>query len=312
MATMSSVAAVRAFNRFYTQKIGVLDEGLLASLYSLTEVRLLYELAQRDRGDDSAGTTATELRRALGLDAGYLSRMVAKLAARRLLARRPSRADKRESRLSLTARGRGVFARLDARSDAEVKRLLGPLDRSGRESLVMSMQVIEALLGGGKPSAAPVMIRGPRAGELGWIVQRHGALYADEYGWDVRFEGLVAEIVGAFAAGHDALRERCFIADRDDVPVGSVMVVRQSKTVAKLRLLLVEPSVRGGGVGARLVDECIRFARAAGYRRLELWTNSVLLAARRIYERAGFVLAAEARHTRFGTGLVGQTFRLEL
>ncbi len=309
---MSSVAAVRAFNRFYTQKIGVLDEGLLASPYSLAEVRLLYELAQRGSGGAAGGTTATELRRALGLDAGYLSRMVAKLAARRLVARRPSRADKRESLLSLTARGRSVFARLDARSDADVTRLLRPLDRSERESLVMSMHLIEALLGGGKPAAAPVLIRGPRAGELGWIVQRHGALYADEYGWDARFEGLVAEIVGAFAAGHDAVRERCFIADRDGVPVGSVMVVRKSKRVAKLRLLLVEPSARGLGIGARLVDECVRFARQAGYRRVELWTNSVLVAARRIYERAGFVLVAAARHARFGRGLVGQTFRLEL
>ncbi|HEY2746336.1 MAG TPA: bifunctional helix-turn-helix transcriptional regulator/GNAT family N-acetyltransferase [Polyangia bacterium] len=307
-----SVAAVRAFNRFYTQKIGVLDEGLLASPYSLAEVRLMYELAQRGRGGTDGTTTATELRRALGLDAGYLSRMLKRLAARHLVSRRPSRGDKRESLLSLTARGRSVFAGIDARSDAAVTRLLAPLDRSARDSLVMSMHLIEALLGGGKPALAPVMIRGPRPGELGWIVQRHGALYAQEYGWDARFEGLVAEIVGAFAAGHDALSERCFIADSDGAPVGSVMVVKQSKRVAKLRLLLVEPSARGAGVGARLVDECIRFARGADYRRLELWTNSVLVAARRIYERAGFVLVAEAEHHSFGDGLVGQTFRLEL
>jgi len=305
---MSPVAAVRAFNRFYTQKIGVLDEGLLASPYSLAEVRVLYELAQRERA------TATALRQALDLDAGYLSRMVARLAARRLVTRRPSPDDKRESLLSLSARGREVFAKLDARSNADVARLIGPLDGGRRRELVSSMRTIETLLGasGGAGSAAQLTVRGPKAGELGWIVYRHGALYAEEYGWDARFEALVARVVADFVASYDRLRERCFIAEREGAVVGSVMVVHKSNAVAKLRLLLVEPSARGLGIGARLVDECVRFARAAGYRRLELWTNSVLVAARRIYERAGFVLVAEAAHKEFGKGLLGQTFRLEL
>jgi DNA-binding MarR family transcriptional regulator/GNAT superfamily N-acetyltransferase len=311
---MSPVAAVRAFNRFYTQKIGVLDEGLLASPYSLAEVRVLYELAQREHA------TATVLRQALGLDAGYLSRMVARLAARRLVTRRPSPDDRRESLLSLSARGREVFAKLDARSNAGVAQLIGPLDGGRRRELLTSMRTIETLLGaggasgasGGASGAAPLIVRAPKAGELGWIVYRHGALYAEEYGWDARFEALVARVVADFVASYDPLRERCFIAVRQGAVVGSVMVVQKSKTVAKLRLLLVEPSARGLGIGARLVDECLCFARAAGYRRLELWTNSVLVAARRIYERAGFVLVAEAAHKEFGKGLLGQTFRLEL
>jgi DNA-binding MarR family transcriptional regulator/GNAT superfamily N-acetyltransferase len=302
---MSQVAAVRAFNRFYTREIGVLDEGLLASPYSLVEVRLMYELAQRGQA------TATELGQALAVDAGYMSRLVAKLAGRHLVARRASRADRRESFLSLTARGRALFARLDARSDADVKKRLAPLDGGARQALVAAMRTVEALLGGGT-DAAPLTIRGPKPGELGWIVHRHGALYAAEYGWDARFEGLVAEIVATFAAGHDPKRERCFVADRDGAIVGCVMVVAKSKTVAKLRLLLVEPSARGLGLGRRLVDECVRFARAAGYRRIELWTNDVLVAARRVYERAGFRLVAEAPHKSFGKGLVGQTFRLDL
>ena len=174
------------------------------------------------------------------------------------------------------------------------------------------MRAIETLLGGAPDNDAPFVVREPRAGELGWIVERHGAIYAEEYGWDARFEGLVAGIVAGFAASHDPRRERCFIAERDGVRAGCVMVVRKSKSVAKLRLLLVDPSARGRGLGGRLVDECIRFARAAGYRRMELWTNSVLGDARRIYERAGFALVAEARHKRFGKGLVGQTFRRDL
>jgi DNA-binding MarR family transcriptional regulator/predicted N-acetyltransferase YhbS len=302
---MSQVATVRAFNRFYTREIGVLDEGLLASPYSLVEVRLMYELAQRGQA------TATEVGQALAIDAGYMSRLVAKLAARHLLARRSSRADRRESFLSLTARGRAVFARLDARSDADVKKRLAPLDGGARQSLVAAMRTIEGLLAGGA-NTAPVTIRGPKPGDFGWLVHRHGALYAAEHGWDARFEGLVAEIVAKFAAAHDPKRERCFVAERDGAIVGSVMLVAKSKTVAKLRLLLVEPAARGLGLGGRLVDECVRFGRAAGYRRIELWTNDVLVAARRIYERAGFRLVAQAPHKSFGKGLVGQTFRLDL
>jgi DNA-binding MarR family transcriptional regulator/GNAT superfamily N-acetyltransferase len=304
---MSTVAAVRAFNRFYTKKIGVLDEGLLASAYSLAEVRVLWELAQRKQA------TATELRRDLGLDAGYLSRILAALESRRLVTRTAAADDKRHQLLGLSARGRRVFNGLDVRSADEIERLLRPLDGAARRALVGSMQKIEALLGGSAaPASSAYVMREPEAGDLGWIVHRHGVLYAQEYGWDARFEGLVAEVVARFAAGGDAKRERCFIAEREGAIVGSVLCVARSRTVAKLRLLLVEPSARGLGIGARLIDECIRFARAAGYRRLELWTNSVLTAARRLYERAGFVLVDQAPHRQFGKGLVGQTFRLTL
>ncbi|MCU1283222.1 MAG: MarR family transcriptional regulator [bacterium] len=304
---MSAVAAVRAFNRFYTQKIGVLDEGLLASQYSLAEMRVLWELAQRREA------TATELRHDLGLDAGYLSRMLARLETRRLVTRRAGREDKRQRSLALSARGTRLFNALDVRSAEQIERLLRPLGGAGRRALVSSMQTIESLLGGtAAAAAAPYVIRGPRAGDLGWIVHRHGVLYAEEYGWDARFEALVAEIVARFVARYDRARDRCFVAERDGSVVGSVFVVAHTRRVARLRLLYVEPNARGLGIGARLVDECIRFARAAGYRRIELWTNSVLLAARRIYERAGFSLVASARHHSFGKPLVGQTFRLTL
>jgi DNA-binding MarR family transcriptional regulator/GNAT superfamily N-acetyltransferase len=307
MATMSTVAAVRAFNRFYTQKIGVLDEGLLHSPYSLPEVRVLWELAQRTQA------TATELKRDLGLDAGYLSRILAGLEARRLLVRRPARDDKRHQLLTLSARGKRVFHALDVRSADEIERILRPLDGGARRALVASMQSIESLLGGKLVAGgSSYVVRGPAPGDLGWIVHRHGVLYAEEYGWDARFEGLVAGIVAQFAADYDGARERCFIAERDGVVVGSVFCVAHSRTVAKLRLLLVEPSARGHGIGARLIDECIRFARAAGYRRMELWTNSVLREARRLYERAGFVLVDEEPHHSFGKRLVAQTFRLML
>jgi len=305
---MSAVAAVRAFNRFYTQKIGVLEEGLLHSSYSLPEVRVLWELAHR------AVATAKELRHELGLDAGYLSRLLATLEARHLVTRKPAADDKRRVLLSLSARGKRVFSALDVRSAEEIERLMRPLDAGGRQELVRSMQTIEALLAGKPPSdaAAPIVLRDPRPGDLGWIVHRHGVLYAEEYGWDARFEALVAEIVAGFVQKYDRARERCFVAERDGAVVGSVFCVAQSRTVAKLRLLYVEPSARGHGIGARLVDECVRFARAAGYRRMELWTNSVLVDARRPYERAGFVLVGEEPHDSFGKRLTAQTFRLDL
>jgi len=304
---MSAVSAVRAFNRFYTQKIGVLEEGLLHSPYSLPEARVLWELAHR------GVATATELRQALGLDAGYLSRLLATLASRKLVARKAARDDKRHLLLSLTTRGKRVFSALDVRSAEAIERLLRPLGGDGRRKLAAAMQTIEALLSG-EPAAAnaPVVIRGPRPGDLGWIVHRHGVLYAEEYGWDARFEALVAGIVARFVEHYDRARERCFVAERDGAVVGAVFCVAQSRTVAKLRLLYVEPSARGLGIGARLVDECIRFARGAGYRRMELWTNSVLADARRIYERAGFVRVSEQRHHSFGKSLVSQTFRLAL
>jgi DNA-binding MarR family transcriptional regulator/GNAT superfamily N-acetyltransferase len=306
---MSTVGAVRAFNRFYTQKIGVLDEGLLASAFSLAEVRVLWELAQRQ------AATATELGHDLGLDAGYLSRMLARLAARRLVTRRPAPADKRRLQLSLSASGRRVFHALDVRSADEIERLLRPLDNGGRRALVSAMEKIESLLGGKLASSlapAPYLLRGPQPGDLGFIVHRHGVLYAEEYGWDARFEALVAGIVAGFVAHYDRARERCFVTERDGAVVGSVFVVKKTQRVAKLRLLYVEPSARGLGIGARLVDECVRFARAAGYRQLELWTQSVLTAARRVYERAGFTRVASGRHRSFGKSLVAQTYRLAL
>jgi GNAT superfamily N-acetyltransferase len=228
--------------------------------------------------------------------------------------RRPAPDDKRQVQLALSAAGRRVFNALDVRSAEQIERLLRPLDNGGRRALVASMQKIESLLGDRSPPSArePYVIRGPRPGDLGWIVHRHGVLYAEEYGWDARFEALVAGIVAGFVAHYDRGRERCFVAERDGAVVGSVFAVRKTQRVARLRLLYVEPSARGFGIGARLVDECVRFARAAGYRELELWTQSVLTAARRIYERAGFRLVASGRHRSFGKSLVEQTFRLAL
>ncbi len=302
-----TVAAVRQFNRFYTQKIGVLDEGHLDSAFSLAEVRVLWELAQRKEA------TATELVHGLAIDPGYLSRLMRLLQSRRLVARRRSPADKRQSLIALTARGRAAFAALDARSSQMVARLLDGVAAADRQRLVGAMHTIESLLGGAPaPAAAPYVIRGPRPGDLGWVVSRHGALYAEEYGWDARFEALVADIVARFVERYDRARERCFLAERDGGVVGSVFCVKQSARVAKLRLLLVEPSARGLGIGARLVDECVRFAQSAGYKRMELWTQSVLTGARRIYERAGFQLVGEEPHHSFGKALVAQTFARQL
>ena len=299
------VAAVRRFNRFYTQKIGVLGEGLLGSPFSLSEARVLYELAHRE------APTATELATDLGLDAGYLSRILRDFARRRLLARRRSRADGRRRHLSLTTRGRKAFAPLDIRSRDEIATLLGALPAPEQHRLVEAMQTIEELLGR-RVAPTAYVLRPPRPGDFGWVVHRHGALYAQEYGWDQRFEGLVAGVVAKLAAGLDPERERGWIAEKDGAPVGSVFLVRQSATVAQLRLLLVEPRARGLGIGARLVEECVRFARSAGYRKITLWTNSVLRAARRIYVRAGFRLAASTRHRSFGADLVGETWELRL
>jgi DNA-binding MarR family transcriptional regulator/N-acetylglutamate synthase-like GNAT family acetyltransferase len=301
--------AVRRFNRFYTRQIGLLDEGLLHSPFSLTEVRLLYELAHQP------GITATEVRENLALDAGYLSRILRGLRRQGLVTARAPAVDRRRRELTLTERGRRTFEGLDARSSEEVGSMLARLSRAERRELVAAMRGIEDLLGrtaGAQRSEDDVLLREPKPGELGWVVKRHGELYSAEYGWDTDFEGLVAGIVGQFAAGHDPRVERCWIAELRGEPAGSVFLVRQSDKVARLRLLLVEPWARGHGVGTRLVDECLRFARGAGYARITLWTNDVLHAARRIYERAGFRLVEEKRHRSFGHDLVGQTWELEL
>lgn len=304
------VAAVRRFNRFYTARIGVLEEGLLDSPYGLTEMRVLYELAHRDR------PTAAAIGRDLGLDAGYLSRILRRFGRERLVTRAVSPEDGRQSLLSLTAKGRRIMARYEARSAAEIGALLRPLAAGDQRRLVSAMGGVAALLGGeaegAATSRAPYLLRPHRPGDIGWVIARHGALYAREYGWSIEFEALVAEIAAAFIREFDPTGEACWIAERDGENLGCVFIVRKSRTVAKLRLLLVEPEARGLGIGRRLVEEALRFARGAGYRKVTLWTNKGLDAARRIYERAGFVLVAEEPHRSFGKDLVGQTWELKL
>jgi DNA-binding MarR family transcriptional regulator/N-acetylglutamate synthase-like GNAT family acetyltransferase len=300
------VEAVRRFNRFYTRQIGVLREGLLDSPFSLTEVRVLYELADRDK------LTAAELGKDLGLDRGYLSRTLQSFEKRGLVKKTRSQTDRRHVFLTLTAKGRKVFAPLNARAQREVEEMLSDLSAGEQQDLIDAMHTIEHLLSGKPEPKVPYIIRSHHPGDMGWIVHRHGVLYSDEYGWDEDFEALVAEIVAAFIKNFEPKRERCWIAERDREIVGSVFLVKKSKTVAQLRLLLVEPKARGLGIGRRLVDECIRFARQKNYRKITLWTNSVLDAARHIYEEAGFVLVEEKPHHSFGQDLVGQNWELVL
>jgi DNA-binding MarR family transcriptional regulator/GNAT superfamily N-acetyltransferase len=300
------VVALRAFTRFYTALLGVLDEGLLHSPYSVTEARVIFELAQREL------THVADLRRDLGIDAGYMSRITARLEADGLVQRERSSTDARRQVLRLTEQGRAVFDMLDARSAEQATQLLGRMSDPVQRRVVAAMDTIRAAFGQGASSAPTVVLRAPAPGDLGWIVARHGSLYAAEYGWDETFEGLVARIVGDFAADHDPRREAVWIAEIDGEPVGCVFCVAADETTAQLRLLLVEPTARGRGVGRRLVDECVRFARRAGYRSMILWTNDVLVSARRIYEAAGFTLVDEDPHHSFGHDLVGQTWSLEL
>ena len=300
------VEAVRRFNRFYTRKIGVLREGAYRSPYSLTQVRVLYELAHRD------GPTATELGRELGLDAGYLSRILRGFERRGIVVKTRSPADGRQSHLALTPHGRKAFAPLDARSHDEIAAILAGLSGGDQGRVVGAMGTVQQLLGDRDARPTPYIVRGPQPGDLGWVVHRHGALYAREYGYDEEFEALVAEIVARFVQRYDARRERCWIAERDGDVIGCVFLVKKSRTVAQLRLLLVEPTTRGVGLGTRLVDECVRFARQAGYRKLVLWTQSELRAARRLYEAAGFALIRKERHRSFGKNLVAETWALEL
>lgn len=299
------MAAVRGFNRFYTARIGVLREGLLHTPYSLTEARVIYELAQRERIE------VATLRRSLDVDAGYLSRILSRFEAAGLVGRQRSASDARRQVVSLTAAGRAEFAVLDERSAAETSGLLAGLAEDEQRRLVASMHVIRGILGRA-PAVGDVTLRAPRPGDFGWIVERHGALYADEYCWNESFEALVARIVADYLDGHDRDREAAWIAEVDDERAGCVLCVRENDHVARLRLLLVEPGARGMGIGGRLVDECIAFARAAGYARLTLWTNDVLVEARRLYERAGFVLVEEEPHHSFGHDLVGQNWTLDL
>jgi len=300
------VHAVRGFNRFYTTRIGVLQQGLLGTPFSLAESRILYELAHRDR------PTASEVGKALALDAGYLSRLLQRLARRGLVARHQSATDGRQSHLALTARGRTAAAALDRGSQQAIGAMLRPLSTGDQVRLVAAMRKVEALLGDRAPDRVPYILRLPQPGDMGWVVQRHGAIYAEEYGYDQRFEGLVAAVVGMFVERFDPARERCWIAEKDGETVGSVFLVRKSEHVAKLRLLIVDPSARGLGIGARLVAECVRFARQCGYRKITLWTHSQLLAARHLYREAGFRLVRKQPAHSFGLKLVDETWELRL
>lgn len=298
--------AVRAFNRFYTRQIGLLEEGLLKSDFSLTEVRILYELAHRE------GLTASDLSRDLGIDPGYVSRILRKFEDKAYVSRRPAHHDARQSLLSLTEAGRAAFLPLDRASQAEVLAMLAALHPAARQDLLRAMRRIRHLLAPDENPNEPFILRGLAPGDIGWITHRQGILYATEFGWDERFEALVAEIAGAFVSNFDSRRERCWIAERQGEVVGSVFLAKADEETAKLRLLYVEPAARGLGIGSRLVDECIRFARASGYRRIGLWTNDVLVSARRIYESRGFQLRKEEKHHSFGKDLVGQNWERDL
>lgn len=307
-APSTEVEALRAFNRFYTRKIGVLDESLLSSPFSLTQARVLFELAQRGQ------TGANEIGNHLGLDAGYLSRMVRGFVDDGLVARKPSTHDRRRTLLSLTVAGRQAFAKLDRRSRAQAAAMLATLSPDERERLHGSMLAMRRLLETPAESIGRITIRTHRPGDIGWAIERHGRLYADEYGWDQEFEALVATLFADFATRHDSTRERMWIAELDGMRVGCVFVVRNADDpgIAQLRCLLVDPVGRGHGIGRRLVERCLVFARKAGYRGMTLWTNDVLLSARRIYEAAGFALAKEYRHHSFGHDLVGQIWSRDL
>jgi len=308
MAIAKTISDIRAFNRFYTRFVGALDRHHLHSGLSLAEVRVLYELS------NEPGLSASTIIDSLGLDAGYLSRMVKKFEARGLLGRRKSGDDARSASLSLTAAGRILFDELDERAAEHVGEAIAPLGERERVRLTAAMGVVTHLLGKGQAPAGSgnVQLRQPEPGDFGWAIERHGVLYEAEYAWDERFEGLVAELFGNFARSHNSERERCWIAELNGERVGCVFVVERSGQVAQLRCLLVEPSARGRGVGRALVEACVEFARGAGYRRMMLWTNQGLDSARRIYEAAGFTLIEEQAHQDFGPLLVGQNWELAL
>jgi DNA-binding MarR family transcriptional regulator/GNAT superfamily N-acetyltransferase len=306
--------SVRRFNRFYTGRIGVLHEKLAATRFSLTESRLLWELSHRGR------TTAAELARDLDLDPGYLSRLLRAFKEQKLIRSVRSSDDARHLHLTLSDAGKRAFAPLDRQSAADIEGLLAGLGETEQRQLLGAMTTIETLLSARPRADAPWLLRPPRSGDLGWVVERHGALYAGEYRWDMRFEALVARIGADFVERFDGEREACWIAEREGVNAGCVFLLQgrdesAGKIIsgtAQLRMLLVEPGARGLGIGARLVDECERFARAKGYRRIVLWTNSILTAARAIYAKAGYVLVKSEPHESFGHALVGETWELAL
>jgi DNA-binding MarR family transcriptional regulator/GNAT superfamily N-acetyltransferase len=300
------IEAIRHFNRFYTQKVGVLHEGLLNSPFSLAEARVLYELAHRD------SPTAAELAGALSLDAGYLSRILRGFGGKNLIRKTASRADARQSHLQLTRKGRDAAGKLNSASRREISALLDPIPGEDRERLTQAMHTVESLLDPMNARPRSYVLRPHRPGDMGWIIHRHAVLYSQEYGWDERFEALVAEIAAGFINHYDARRERCWIAEVQGEMAGSVVLVKEDEMTAKLRLLLVEPKARGMGIGLRLVQECIQFARLAGYRKMTLWTNNNLDAARHIYRKTGFVVTKEEPHQSFGKDLVGETWELPL
>lgn len=302
------IAAIRHFNRFYTRQIGVLREGLLQSQFSLSELRVLYEIAHRDH------PLAAELAKDLALDPGYLSRLLRGFLVRGIMHKLPGGSDRRQNRLALTAKGAEVFAALEARQSQEVAAMLEGVSPAERAQLLKAMRSIESILDrDSRAGRVPYLLRSHRPGDMGWVVQRHGELYSQEYGYDERFEALVAEIVAKFVQHFDPKREHCWIAERNGENVGCVFLVKKSKTVAKLRLLLVEPSARGLGIGRRLVSECVRFARQAGYKKMTLWTQSELHPARHLYQEAGFQLVRKAPHQSWSRNdLVAEVWDLKL
>jgi DNA-binding MarR family transcriptional regulator/GNAT superfamily N-acetyltransferase len=304
----AQIARLRAFNRDYTRRIGVLSEGLLESPYSLTEVRVMYEIAHRE------GVTAGDLAADLSLDKGYLSRLLKGFEDKRLLARSASPEDARRQLLRLTPAGMRVFTPLEERSREQVRQLLSALDDERRRALLGAMDVIQRILASDSPAEQQpgIALRSHRPGDMGWVVQRHGEIYHQEYGWTEEFEALVAEIVAEFLRNLDPIRERCWIAEADGRRAGSIFLVAQDATTAKLRLLLVDPDTRGLGIGRKLVAECVRFAREVGYQKITLWTQENLTAARRIYSASGFRKIAQEPHRSFGHDLVGETWELDL
>ncbi|MHC2621607.1 DNA-binding MarR family transcriptional regulator/GNAT superfamily N-acetyltransferase [Bradyrhizobium huanghuaihaiense] len=304
--TEDPIAAVRAFNRFYTRKLGVLDQHLGKTPFSLSEARVLYELAHRD------DLAAKEIGIELGLDPGYLSRIVQSFDEKGLITRKPLPADRRQYQLSLTAKGRQTFAKLNLSSQNEVAAMLAQLSADDATQLTQAMATIEAVLEQRRSRPASVVLRSHRVGDMGWVISRQGAAYAADYNWDISYEALVAEICAQFIRNYDAAREHCWIAEVGGEPVGSIFLVKATDEIAKLRLLQVEKKARGLGVGRALVEQCIQGARERGYSKMTLWTQSILVAARGIYKSTGFKLVKEEKHHSFGADLVGETWERDL
>lgn len=305
-ALEGQIAAVRGFTRFYTRKLGIIEPKLLDSAFTLQEARIMYEIAHRP------ACTATDLSRGLGLDPGFVSRSLQALQRRQIVTRRPSKTDGRINEISLTAKGRTAQAELERRSREEVGQLLTGLDEAQRAAIVGAMTTIERTLERPAEKPAAILLRSHRPGDIGWVISSQAEAYAEEYGWDISYEALVAEICAQFIRNYDASREHCWIAEAGGERLGSIFLVKGSDDVAKLRLLLVEKKARGLGVGRALVEQCIRAAREMGYKEMTLWTQSILVAARGIYQAAGFRRVKEEPHYSFGVDLVGETWELKL